>query len=67
MPHKAKLNIIGPNGELVKDGDELPDDWPEEFVADLVKGGAVEEIEEPQVVKATVKKVTAAVKKRAES
>lgn len=39
MVLKASVNIHGPNGELVKAGEEIPDDWPEEFVESLKKTG----------------------------
>ena len=39
MVLKANVNIVGPNGELVKAGDEIPEDWDEEFVQSLKDTG----------------------------
>jgi hypothetical protein len=51
----AACNITGPNGELIVAADPenntIPEDWPEDFVADLVRGGAAVD---PDVVADTV-------------
>ena len=38
----AKVNVHGPNGELVKAGEEIPSDWDEEFVKSLKESGGAE-------------------------
>lgn len=39
MVLKALVNIHGPDGELVKAGEEIPADWPEELVKSLKETG----------------------------
>lgn len=39
MVLKAVVNIHGPDGELIKAGEEIPEDWPEEFVQSLKDTG----------------------------
>jgi hypothetical protein len=42
MVLKAAVNIHGPDGELVKEGEEIPEDWPEDLKKALKEsGGAV--------------------------
>lgn len=38
----AKVNIHGPNGELVKAGEEIPSDWPDDFIKSLKETGGAE-------------------------
>lgn len=39
---KAAVNVIGPDGQLVIAGNDIPDDWPDDFRQSLVAtGGAV--------------------------
>lgn len=37
----AACNIVGPDGLPVYAGDTIPDEWPEEVLEDLKRGGAV--------------------------
>lgn len=45
---RAKLNVVGPSGELIRKGNEIPEDWDEEFRQSLLKGGAAEETEDDE-------------------
>lgn len=64
MPHRAKINIIGPYGDLIRAGDDLPDNWPKSFVDDFARGGAVErESSSTTKAKASVKKIDVPTKK----
>lgn len=38
----AKVNIHGPNGELVKAGEEIPADWPDDLIKALKETGGAE-------------------------
>ena len=46
----AACNITGPNGELIIASDPeanvIPDGWPEEFIEDMKRGGAIVEVED---------------------
>lgn len=39
---RATVNIIGPDGELVLAGAEVPTDWPQEFLDSLAASGGTE-------------------------
>lgn len=45
----AACNITGPNGELIiaadPENNSIPEDWPEDFVQDLIRGGAAVDAE----------------------
>ena len=50
----AACNIVGPNGELIvaddPESNTIPEDWPEDFVQDLIRGGAAVEVEDAETV-----------------
>lgn len=55
MPKRiAAVNITGPNGEILvaadPDNNEIPDDWPEEFVTSLLETGGAVEVEDADTV-----------------
>ena len=39
MALKAAVNVHGPKGELVKAGEDIPDDWPDDLKDSLKKTG----------------------------
>lgn len=50
----AVCNITGPNGEIIVAADPenntIPEDWPEEFVQDFIRGGAIVDADAPDTV-----------------